>query len=151
MRPVSELEVVAADDGRSVYTSSERKRSRKAVWALQGRDTLAACLGSELHCDCGSCFVGKTSLPARLRLGLPVFDLDDYHWRQTPLATDEEWVAKHSEMIRGDRWVISGEGRGQGDSCLSGIGPRPELMFACTKLVEPEHCWTHLTSVLRLR
>jgi adenylate kinase family enzyme len=56
---------------------------------------------------------GKTTLAARLGsiLGLPVIDLDDHYWRQSPSATDEEWVAKHSELISGERWTISGDYR----------------------------------------
>ena len=54
---------------------------------------------------------GKTTFSARLgtRLGLPVFDLDDYYWRQLPQPTEEEWIQKHSELISGDRWIISGD------------------------------------------
>jgi adenylate kinase family enzyme len=56
---------------------------------------------------------GKTTLAARLGsiLGLPVIDLDDYYWRQTPLPTDEQWAARHAELIKGDRWIISGDYR----------------------------------------
>jgi hypothetical protein len=56
---------------------------------------------------------GKTTLATRLgsSLDLPVIDLDDYYWRQDPLPTDEEWVAEHSELISGDRWIISGDYR----------------------------------------
>ena len=56
---------------------------------------------------------GKTTFAARLGsiLGLPVIDLDDHYWRQSPLPTDGEWVAKHSELISGERWIISGDYR----------------------------------------
>jgi hypothetical protein len=56
---------------------------------------------------------GKTTLATRLgfALSLPVLDLDDYYWRQSPLPTDKEWVAKHYELISGHRWIISGDYR----------------------------------------
>jgi adenylate kinase family enzyme len=56
---------------------------------------------------------GKTTLAARLGsiLGLPVIDLDNYYWRRSPLPTDEQWAAKHAELISGDRWIISGDYR----------------------------------------
>jgi predicted kinase len=56
---------------------------------------------------------GKTTLAAQLgsTLGLPVIDLDDYYWRQSPLPTDEQWAAKHAELISADRWIISGDYR----------------------------------------
>jgi adenylate kinase family enzyme len=56
---------------------------------------------------------GKTTLATRLgsTLNLQVLDLDDYYWSQSPLPTDEEWVARHSELISGDRWIISGDYR----------------------------------------
>jgi adenylate kinase family enzyme len=56
---------------------------------------------------------GKTTLAARLgsTSGLPVIDLDDCYWRQSPLPTDEQWAAKHAELISGDRWIMSGDYR----------------------------------------
>ena len=56
---------------------------------------------------------GKTTLAARLGsiLGLPVIDLDDYYWCQSPLPTNEQWAARHSALISGDRWIISGDYR----------------------------------------
>lgn len=56
---------------------------------------------------------GKTTVATRLRseLGLPVLDLDDYYWPHTPLPTDEEWTAKHRELIERERWIISGDYR----------------------------------------
>lgn len=56
-----------------------------------GKSTLAACLGSSL--------------------GVPAFDLDDYYWRQSPLPSDDKWAAMHSELISGERWIISGDYR----------------------------------------
>jgi adenylate kinase family enzyme len=55
---------------------------------------------------------GKTTLAARLgsSLDLPVFDLDDYYWRHAP-PTDEEWAAKHRELVGGEQWIISGDYR----------------------------------------
>lgn len=56
---------------------------------------------------------GKTTVAARLgaSLGLPVVELDDHYWRHTPRPTDEEWATRHFALIRGDRWVISGDYR----------------------------------------
>lgn len=61
---------------------------------------------------------GKTTLAIRLGslLDLPIFDLDEFYWRQSPLPTDEEWVKKHSELISGDRWIISGDYRAIADA-----------------------------------
>jgi nicotinamide riboside kinase len=84
-----------------------------------GKTTLATCLGS--------------------RLRLPVADLDDYYWRQFPLPTDEEWVAKHSELISGDRWIISGDYRAVANSRFHAADavvwldlPRPMLLYRVT-------------------
>jgi hypothetical protein len=85
--------------------------------------TLAQCAGRETPLGhawvvnriaiVGPVASGKTTLATLLgsSLDLPVFDLDDYYWRQTSLPTDEEWVAKHSELIGGERWIISGDYR----------------------------------------
>jgi adenylate kinase family enzyme len=56
---------------------------------------------------------GKTTMATCLgtRLDLPIFDLDAYYWRQTPLPTDDEWVAMHGELVRGEQWIISGDYR----------------------------------------
>jgi GTPase SAR1 family protein len=60
---------------------------------------------------------GKTTLAARLgsNLNLPVIDLDDYYWRQSPLPSEEDWMAQHLELVRGDRWIISGDYRAVAD------------------------------------
>jgi nicotinamide riboside kinase len=64
---------------------------------------------------------GKTTVAARLgsRLGLPVLDLDEFYWRQSPLPTDEEWAARHRELIRPDQWIISGDYRAVADARFS--------------------------------
>jgi hypothetical protein len=56
---------------------------------------------------------GKTTLARHLgpKLGLPVFDLDDYYWRSRPVPTEEEWAERHRELIGGDQWIISGDYR----------------------------------------
>jgi adenylate kinase family enzyme len=56
---------------------------------------------------------GKTTLATSLGSisGLPVIELDDYYWRQSTLPTDEQWAARHAELISGDRWIISGDYR----------------------------------------
>ena len=61
---------------------------------------------------------GKTTLATRLGslFDLPIFDLDDFYWRRSPLPTDEEWAKKHSELISGDRWIISGDYRAVADT-----------------------------------
>jgi uridine kinase len=61
---------------------------------------------------------GKTTLAVHLgsTLGLPVIDLDDHYWRQSSLPTDEQWSAKHAELVRGDRWIISGDYRAVADA-----------------------------------
>jgi adenylate kinase family enzyme len=61
---------------------------------------------------------GKTTLAASLgsSLGLPVIDLDDYYWRQSTPPTDEQWAARHAELISGDRWIISGDYRAEANA-----------------------------------
>jgi hypothetical protein len=56
---------------------------------------------------------GKTTLARRLgsRLGLPVFDLDDYYWRRAPRPSPDDWAATHQGLIGGDRWIIAGDYR----------------------------------------
>ena len=74
---------------------------------------------------------GKTTLAARLgsSLGLPVFDVDDYYWRSSPLPSNEEWVAKHSELISRDGWIISRDYRGVANvSFRSGHGLCPTAL-----------------------
>jgi adenylate kinase family enzyme len=56
---------------------------------------------------------GKTTLAACLsaRLLLPMFDLDDYYWRQAPQPTVEEWATTHGELVGREQWIISGDYR----------------------------------------
>jgi len=59
----------------------------------------------------GSSGAGKTTLATWLgrRLDLPVIHLDFHYWRSNwtvPLA--EEWRARVSELVQGDKWVMDG-------------------------------------------
>jgi hypothetical protein len=84
---------------------------------------------------------GKTTVAARLgeSLGLPVVELDDHYWRKSPLPTDEQWVTWHSELIRGDRWIISGDYRSVASARFQAADtvvwldlPRPTCLFRVT-------------------
>jgi len=52
-------------------------------------------------------------------LALPVIDLDDYYWCQTPVPTDGGMGAKHRELTERDRWIISGDYRAVADARFS--------------------------------
>ncbi len=84
---------------------------------------------------------GKTTLAVRLgtRLSVPVLDLDDYYWRRSRLATDEEWITKHSELVSGERWVISGDYRAVAPARFRAADavvwldlPRPTCLYRAT-------------------
>jgi len=64
---------------------------------------------------------GKSVVAARLSsdLGLPVIDLDDCYWRQTPVPTEDEWEARHRELIEHECWIISGDYRAVADARFS--------------------------------
>jgi hypothetical protein len=84
---------------------------------------------------------GKTTVATHLgtSLGLPIFDLDDCYWRQTPQPTDEEWAAIHRALIHREQWIISGDYRAVADARFAAADtvvwldlPRSTCLFRAT-------------------
>ena len=70
----------------------------------------------------GSGGAGKSRLATLLgaRTGLPVIHLDREFWRPGWVPTpDDEWAARVSELVQGDRWIIDGNYGGTMESRLA--------------------------------
>jgi len=55
---------------------------------------------------------GKSVLARRLSelTGLPAIELDGLFWQPGPAPTPAEvWVARHRELVAGERWIIDGD------------------------------------------
>jgi adenylate kinase family enzyme len=55
---------------------------------------------------------GKSVLARRLSelTGLPSIELDGLFWQPGPAPTPAEvWVARHRELVAGERWIIDGD------------------------------------------
>ncbi|NNE67489.1 MAG: DNA topology modulation protein [Pyrinomonadaceae bacterium] len=59
----------------------------------------------------GSCGAGKSTFSRKLqeKTDLPLIHLDRYYWKPDWVESSvEEWTAKVSELISGDKWIIDG-------------------------------------------
>ncbi len=59
----------------------------------------------------GKSATGKTTLSEKIRelTGLPLFHVDDYIWQgKLDIFPEEEYLAKFSNLIKSDKWIIEG-------------------------------------------
>jgi len=55
---------------------------------------------------------GKSVLARQLSelTGIPAVELDGLFWRPGPVpGPDEEWLARHRDIVAGERWIIDGD------------------------------------------
>lgn len=55
---------------------------------------------------------GKSVLARQLSelTGIPAVELDGSFWRQGPVPVpEEEWLARHRDIIAGEQWIIDGD------------------------------------------